>query len=265
MKPLAGRRALITGAGRGVGAATAKAMARAGAEIVLAARNAANLDKVKAEIEAGGGKARAIPVDLSTRDACRALAAQCGAIDILVNNAAMTSGKFQSTLTPDDAEWDFNYAVTFTAPLILMQELGRGMVERKRGVILNISSMAAQRPVPYHAPYGVFKAALDTLSRVAAIELASEGSNVRVNSIALGHVDTEALAENLGAGITPADVAERNSPLIRPIKPDEVADFLVYLSTDSAAPFIGAVLNIDGGLTAGSYSFIKSFGPKSEA
>ena len=264
MTEFSGRRVLVTGAGRGVGAATAKAFAKAGASVVLAARNAERLNKVKAEIEATGGKAEALPVDLSSRKACRDLAARAGAIDVLINNAAYTSGKFQSVLTNDDAEWDDNYAVTFMAPLILMQELGRGMAERKCGVILNISSMAAQRPVPYLAPYGVFKAALDTLTRVAGMELASEGSNIRVNSVVLGHVDTEALQENCGPGITPADVAERNSPLIRPIKATEIADFCVYLASDSAAPFIGSVLNIDGGLTAGSYSFIKSFGPKSE-
>ena len=264
MADLSGRRALVTGASRGVGAATAKALARAGASVVLAARNESSLNMVKATIEAAGGNAEVMVVDLASRQACRDLAAKCGEIDILINNAALTEGTFQSVLTSDDDNWDKNFAVTFMAPLILMQELGRGMVARKRGVILNISSMAASRPVPYLAPYGVFKAALDTLSRTAGIELASEGTNIRVNSIALGHVDTEALAENCGPGITPADVAERNSPLVRPIKAEEVADFCVYLASDSAAPILGTVLHIDGGLTAGSYSFIKSFGPKSE-
>ena len=263
MTDLHGRRALVTGASRGVGAGIAKAMARAGATVVIAARNEAALNQVRAQIEAEGGKAEVLAADLSTRGACRDLAARCGEIDILVNNAAMTAGKFQSVLVADDDEWDRNFAVSFTAPLILMQEIGRGMATRKRGVILNISSMAAQRPVPYLAPDGVVKAALDTLSTVAAIELASEQTNIRVNSIALGHVDTEALAENCGPGITPADVAERNSPLVRPIRVEEIADFCVYLASDSAAPILGTVLNIDGGLTAGSYSFIKSFGPKS--
>ena len=261
MADLNGRRALVTGASRGVGAAIAKAMARAGAEVVIAARNEVALEAVKAKIEAGGGRAIVIPADLATRAACRELAAKCGAIDVLVNNAALTVSPFQSVLTPDDENWDRNYAVTFTAPLVLMQELGRGMAERKRGVVLNISSMAATRPVPYLAPYAVFKAALDTLSRVAAIELAFEKTNIRVNSIALGHVHTEALAENCGPGITPDDVAERNSPLGRAITPQEIADFCVYLASDPAAPILGTVLTIDGGLTAGSYSFLKSFGP----
>ena len=164
-------------------------------------------------------------------------------------------------LVRNDAFWDMNFAVTFFAPLILMQELGRGMAERGRGVVLNISSMAAQRPVPEYAPYGVTKAALDTLSKAAGMELA--GLGVRVNSVALGHVDTEALQENCGEGLTPDDVARINSPLGRAIKASEIADFCVYLASDSAAPIVGTVLTIDGGLTSGSFSFSKTFGEQS--
>ncbi|MFA5632852.1 MAG: SDR family oxidoreductase [Porticoccaceae bacterium] len=259
MTEFASRRVLVTGASRGVGAATAKAFARAGAHtVILAARNGAALDRVKTEIETMGGRAEAYPVDLSSREACRELAARCGDIDVLINNAAFTSGADQNVLVRNDEFWDMNFAVTFFAPLILMQELGRGMAKRGRGVVLNISSMAAQRPVPEYAPYGVSKAALDTLSKAAGMELA--GLGVRVNSVALGHVDTEALRENCGEGLTPDDVARINSPLGRAIKATEIADFCVYLASDAAAPIVGTVLTIDGGLTAGSFSFSKTFG-----
>lgn len=259
MSEFSNRRVLVTGASRGVGAATAKAFARAGAKtVVLAARNEAALHKVKAEIEAMGGHAEVYPVDLSSRKACRDLAAKCGDIDILINNAALTYGADQNAFVRNDEYWDISFAVTFFAPLILMQELGQGMLERGHGVVLNISSMAAQRPVPEYAPYGVTKAALDTLSKAAGMEVAGRG--VRVNSIALGHVDTEALQENCGEGLTPDDVAKMNSPLGRAIKASEIADFCVYLSSDSAAPIVGTVLTIDGGLTSGSFSFSKTFG-----
>ena len=252
-------RVLVTGASRGVGAATAKAFAAAGANTVfLAARNEAGLQKVKSVIDAQGGRAEVCVVDLSTRQACRELAARCGDIDVLINNAAYTSGANQNVLEPNDAFWDINFAVSFIAPLTLMQELGKGMVERGHGVVLNISSMAAQRPVPEYAPYSVVKAALDTLSKAAGMELAAKG--VRVNSLALGHVDTEALAENCGGDLTPDDVARQNSPLARAIRPSEIADFCVYLASDSAGPIVGTVLTIDGGLTSGSYSFRESFG-----
>jgi NAD(P)-dependent dehydrogenase (short-subunit alcohol dehydrogenase family) len=252
-------RVLVTGASRGVGAATARAFAQAGAKkVYLAARNTENLHKVQSEIEAMGGCAEAFTVDLSTREACRELAAKVGDIDVLVNNAAFTSGADQNVLVRNDEFWDLNFAVTFWAPLTLMQEFGRGMEQRGYGVVLNISSMAAQRPVPEYAPYGVSKGALDVLSKAAGMELAGKG--VRVNSIALGHVDTEALQENCGEGLTPDDVARVNSPLGRAIKASEIADFCVYLASDAAAPIVGTVLTIDGGLTSGSYSFSKTFG-----
>ena len=199
-------------------------------------------------------------VDLSTRQACRDLAERCGDIDILINNAALTTFTRDGVLTRDDAYWDLNLAVDFFAPLTLIQALGPGMVARKRGVILNISSMAGQRPGPGNAPYAVSKVALDTLSRAAGMELAASGSGVRVNSVALGHVDTESLQENVSEGLTASEVARRNSPLGRLITAEEIADFCVYLSSDSAAPIVGTVLTIDGGIMAGSYSFAQSFG-----
>ena len=254
MTDLRGKRALVTGASRGIGASIEKRLAAAGAVVALVARNEAALKKVKVDIETAGGTAELYPADLSDRRVCRDVAARAGEIDILINNAAMTGGKFMSTLASDDDEWDINFAVSFMAPLIMMQEIGRGMAKRKRGVILNISSIAAQRPAPYLAPYGIFKSALDNLSRVVGIELAAEKTNIRVNSVSIGLTDTEALAEKCGKVTTPAELTQRDVPLGRPIKPEEVADFCLYLVSDSAAPILGTVLTIDGGLTAGSYS-----------
>lgn len=262
MSEFSGRRVLVTGASRGAGAAIAKAFAKAGATVVLAARSEERLTKVKADIEADGGTAEMQVVDVSTRQACRDLAARCAPIDILINNAAITKGKFGNVLIRDDEHWDQRIAVNFLAPLTLMQELGEGMVERGHGVILNISSMSAQRPVPENAPANVMKAALDTLSKSAGMELARSG--VRVNSIALGHVNTEGLVQNLPADLTADDVARRNSPLGRAITPEEIAHFCVYVASDFAAPILGTVLTIDGGLTAGSFSFSQSFGTKAQ-
>jgi NAD(P)-dependent dehydrogenase (short-subunit alcohol dehydrogenase family) len=251
------RRVLVTGASRGVGAAIAKAFAAMGAHVVLAARNEAGLQRVKADIESAGGKAEIQVVDLSTRSACRELTRRCGAIDILVNNAALTAGPFQSPLVEADEYWDLSFAVSFFAPLILMQELGRGMAQRGFGVVINISSMAAQRAVPLLAPYSVVKAALDALSKSAGMDLASSG--VRVNSVSLGHVDTEAFAENCVEGVTPEKIAKRNAPLGRLIRPEEIAGLCVYLASDLAAPIVGTVIDIDGGLTSGMYSFGGNF------
>jgi len=251
------RRVLVTGASRGVGAATAKMFAGAGHYVVLSARNEANLNRVKAEIDSSGGKCEFHVADLSSRAACRDLARRCGEIDVLINNAALTAGPFQSPLEPADDYWDSSFAVSFFAPLILMQELGRGMQARGFGVIINISSMAAQRAVPLLAGYSVVKAALDALSKSAGMDLASAG--IRVNSVSLGHVDTEAFSENCVEGVTPQEIARRNAPLGRLIHPEEIAGLCVYLASDLAAPIVGTVVNIDGGLTAGMYSFRGNF------
>jgi NAD(P)-dependent dehydrogenase (short-subunit alcohol dehydrogenase family) len=251
------RRVLVTGASRGVGAAIAKAFAKQGDYVVCAARNKTGLERVAADIAAHGGKAEIQVVDLSTRSACRDLARRCGSIDILINNAALTTGPFQSPLVPADDYWDLSFAVSFFAPLILMQELGAGMAQRGFGVVVNISSMASQRAVPLLAPYSVVKSALDALSKSAGMDLA--GSGIRVNSVSLGHVDTEAFAENCTDGVTPNDIAKRNAPLGRLIRPEEIAGLCVYLASEIAAPIVGTVLDIDGGLTSGMYSFSGNF------
>jgi NAD(P)-dependent dehydrogenase (short-subunit alcohol dehydrogenase family) len=252
------RRVLVTGASRGVGAAVAKAFARNGDHVVISARNEAGLERTKEAIDAIGGSAEIQIADLSTRRAVRDLARRSGEIDVLINNAALTSGQYHSPLAEADEYWDLSFAVSFFAPLILMQELGRGMQQRGYGVVVNISSMAAQRAVPLLAPYSVVKSALDALSKSAGMDLA--GSGIRVNAVALGHVDTEALAENCSADFTPQDVARRNAPLGRLITPNETAGACLYLASDIAAPVVGTVLTIDGGLTAGMYSFAGNFG-----
>jgi NAD(P)-dependent dehydrogenase (short-subunit alcohol dehydrogenase family) len=248
----------VTGAARGVGAAIAKAFARASAEVVMSARSVDALVAVADAIRAEGGAAEAIPANLGTREACRELARKAGRIDVLVNNAAWTDMRYGNVLDIADEEWDAHWAVSFLAPLTLMKELGRGMVERKHGVVLNISSTASLLAVPHLSTYSVVKSALDSLSRAAGMELAGDG--IRVNSVVLGHVDTETLRANVSEGQDAQDVARRNAPIGRLITPGEIADFCVYLASDSAAPITGAVIPVDGGMTAGMYSFRQSFG-----
>lgn len=251
-------RVLVTGASRGIGEAIAKGFSRSGAKtVVLAARNADALARVKAEIEEEGGHAAFHAIDLSTRESCRELARIAGEIDILINNAAITSGANQNVLTRNDEFWDLNMAVGFTAPLTLLQEIGRGMKERGHGVVINISSISAQRLTPNFGPYGIAKNALDSLSRVAGMELARCG--IRVNSVSLGYVDTEALAQACGEGVTPDALAAMGSPLGRAIRPAEVAELCIFLASDAAAAIMGTVITMDGGVTAGSFSLGEHF------
>ncbi|MEJ2459867.1 MAG: SDR family NAD(P)-dependent oxidoreductase, partial [Novosphingobium sp.] len=169
---MSGSTALVTGASRGTGRGIAIELARAGANVVLAARNKPSLEEIVAEIEGQGGTASAVVADLASRAGCDALVAQCGAVDILVNNAALTTVKMQPTIVPDDAYWQDSFQLNLWAPLALMQGLCPGMIDRGGGVVINISSTTAQRVVPHYAPYAASKAALETMSRVAALDMA---------------------------------------------------------------------------------------------
>ncbi len=258
MFSLKGKRALVTGASRGAGFGIAKAMAAAGASVVVTARNELGLQKVQREIEAAGGTAEVQVGDLSTRASARELAGRCGEIDILVNNAALTSAKYQSLLVKDDAYWDLEFALNVIAPVTLMQEFVPGMLKRGRGVVINISSISAQRPNALHSPYAASKAALEAASRAAALDFGPAG--VRVNAVAFGMTDTEALSEALANSISVEDMGRMFAPIGRATKVSEVAALCQYLASDEAAAITGAVITIDGGVTAGMYDFGKGFG-----
>jgi len=258
MFDLKGKRALVTGASRGAGYGIARTLAAAGATVVATARNESGLRKLQAEIRAAGGQCDVQPGDLATRAGCRDLAARCGQIDILINNAALTSAKYQPLLTRDDAYWDLEFALNLIAPVTLMQELVPGMVRRGRGVVINISSISAQKPNPLHSPYGASKAALESASKAAAMELGPAG--VRVVVVAFGMTDTEALQEALADNMTVEEMGKVFAPIGRATRVSEVAALCLYLSSDEAAAITGTVITIDGGVTAGMYSFGQGFG-----
>lgn len=253
MPNLKGKRALVTGASRGVGFGIAKALASAGAEIIATARNDERLERLRREIESDGGKASIIPGDLATRQGARDVARKAGYIDILVNNAASTTATFTSSLTEDDSGWDYEYALNFLAPVTLMQCLVPGMATRGNGVVINISSIAAQRPNPSRAPYAASKAALEAVSRASAIEFAPHG--VSINCVALGVTDTEALQETLSneGGIT-LEMAGKAAPIGRVNRVSEIAAVCLLLASGEVAALTGTVITVDGGITAGTYN-----------
>ena len=252
MGELSGKRALVTGASRGVGFGIAKAFAAAGAEVVATARNAAALENLQREIAAAGGRVAIVPGDLSTREGARDVARRSGEIDVLVNNAALVTGAQHSLLVEDDAAWDLEFAVNLTAPVTLIQALVPGMAQRGAGVVINISSIAVQRPNPMHAAYAASKAALETITRAAAIDLAPRG--VRLNAVALGMTATEAWDDLLPKGFTLEEMGRRVAPIGRATTVAEVAALCLYLAGDAAAAITGTVLTIDGGATAGVYT-----------
>jgi len=258
MFDLSGKRALVTGASRGAGYGIAKTLAAAHAAVVATARKVQGLEKLKAEIEAAGGRCEVQPGDLATRAGARELARRCAQVDILINNAALTSARYQSLLVRDDGYWDLEFALNVIAPITLMQELVPHMLEQGRGAVINISSISAQRPNALHAPYGASKAALEVASKAAALEFGPKG--VRVNVVAFGMIDTEALREALASNITVEEMGRMFAPIGRAARVAEVAALCLFLASDEAAAITGTVITIDGGVTAGMYDFGRGFG-----
>lgn len=248
---LPGKRALVTGASRGTGYVIALELARAGVDVLATARNASGLDRLRDEARAFGGTITPLPGDLSSRAGARAIAATCGDLDILVNNAAITNSSRVSLLEPDDDVWDAEFAVNLVAPVTLMQVLVPGMIRRGGGSVINISSIAAKRPNPLHTAYAASKGALETVTRAAAIDFAAH--NVRVNALQLGLTDTDALHEQLPPGLSADDIGRIHNPLGRAGRADEVAAMCLLLASDASAATTGAIITIDSGATAGTF------------
>ncbi|HEY1968296.1 MAG TPA: SDR family oxidoreductase [Pseudonocardia sp.] len=241
------RTALVTGASRGIGARIAETLAGRGAQVLCAGRDAEALDRVVAAIQHAGGQAKPLTADLSDRDEVVELASAAGAVDILVNNAG-TGDKYIPLTAADDAHWDTTFAVNFFAPMLLTREVGRGMAERGRGSILNISSIAGQWAMPLMGAYTCAKAALESLTRMTALELGPRG--VRCNTIAPGVVVTELSASFLTGPVL--DFFQSQTPLGRLGSVDEVANVALFLASDASSYLNGQTITLDGGTLAGN-------------
>jgi len=246
MQRLEGKTALVTGASRGIGAAVALRLASEGATVVVnysGSREAA-LGVVEAII-AAGGRASAVQADVSDPVACTALvegvAAEYGAIDILVNNAGITRDNLLLLMT--ESEWDSVMAVNLKGAFLMSKAVLRGMIKRRRGSIVSISSVVGRRGNAGQANYSAAKAGLLGFTKSLAREVASR--NVRVNAVAPGYIETEMTAAL-------PDAARKalidQIPLGRIGTPETVADAVVFLAGDTASFITGAVIAVDGGL-----------------
>jgi NAD(P)-dependent dehydrogenase (short-subunit alcohol dehydrogenase family) len=243
---LDGKRALVTGAGRGIGRAAALALAAAGAELVLVSRTASELDKVVDEIASGGGTARSLPIDVTRSDAVRGAFAEFDRLDILVNNAGIN--RPQPFLEVDEATLDSLLALNVRAAFIVAQAAARLMVANGSGVIINMSSqmghVGSERD---RTVYVMTKHALEGLTKAMAAELAPKG--VRAVSIAPTFVETPLSKPFLDDPHTRRWILGR-IPLGRVGTVEEVASAVVFLASPAAALVTGSSLLVDGGWTA---------------
>ncbi len=239
--------AIITGAGRGIGEATATAFAEAGAKLVLAGRKLDALEEVAHRIYKAGGDATPISTHVGKTPDCDDLVsravARYGGIDILVNNAG-TSPHFGAALDCSEEAWEKTFMVNVKGPFYLSKLCVPHMEKRGGGIIVNNASYGGVKPLPAIGIYCITKAALIMLTKVLALELA--GSGVRVNAVAPGMVKTRFSEAIWRDELRMAEI-KSHVPLGRLAEPEEVASAILYLASDASSFNTGSVLFVDGG------------------
>ena len=245
MLKLEGRTALVTGASQGIGEAIARVFARQGARVVLAARNESRLQALAGEIEAAGGSARPLVLDVSRPETfgerLKGLPEGFAEIDILVNNAGVTADNLLARMSLED--WERVIRVNLTGAFALTKEVIRGMMKRRWGRVINVSSVVGMMGNPGQANYAAAKAGLIGFSKSLARELGSR--NITVNVVAPGYIETAMTADLPEASRTSLSDA---IALKRLGSVDDVAWSVLFLASEEAGYITGHTLNVSGGL-----------------
>jgi NAD(P)-dependent dehydrogenase (short-subunit alcohol dehydrogenase family) len=235
-----GRRALVTGAGSGIGEAVARGLHAEGGEVVLADAVGERVQALAGEL---GSRARALTLDVREEDA---VAGAMGDLHVLVNVAGIGS----TTNAPDTPleVWENVFAVNARGTFLCCKHAIPGMIERGGGAIVNIASVAGLVGLPNRAAYCASKGAVIALTRALAIDHVRQG--VRVNAVCPGTVDSPWVRRLVDEAGESLDALRARQPMGRLGTPDEVAQAVLYLASDAAAFITGSGLVIDGGLTA---------------
>lgn len=251
MSDLSGKTALVTGASRGIGRALALGLAQAGADVALSARDEALLQEVRGEVEVLGRKAFVLPADVTDPEACVRLAedaiAALGRLDVLVNNAGGSSymGPFTDLRFKG---WEKTMRLNVDSIVHLSQPVGRHMLERGSGSVINVASVAGLTATPSLAAYGASKAAVISLTKTLALEWGPQG--VRVNALCPGWTKTD-LNKDLWGNEELAATMVANQGLKRWATVEEMVGPTVFLASDASSYVTGQALVVDGGQTAG--------------
>lgn len=256
---LEGRGAVVTGGGRGIGAAVARSLAERGARVVVAARGAAEIEAVATELRGGGADAWAVGVDVADPDSVTALfegaSQHLGDIDILVNNAGIASAAPVVKLAL--AEWNRLIAVNATGTFLCTQAVLAGMLEREWGRVINVASVAGLRGASYISGYSASKHAVLGFTRSVAAEVARAG--ITVNAVCPGYVDTPMTEATIANIVDKTGTSEEQAleailattPQRRLITPEEVAKAVTFLCEEGARGINGQTIVLDGGAIGG--------------
>ena len=253
---LASRVAIVTGAGRGIGRATALELARMGADIAVAELDRVTADRTGAEVKGLGRRAVVLATDVTSRASLATMVertlGELGRIDILVNNAGIY--RAASTLDITEEHWDAVLDINAKAVFFATQAVLPTMIAQKRGAIVNLASMAGKIGSKTNLPYNASKAAVVSMTKSLALAHAADG--IRVNCVCPGFVETDMwskVAREQGAllGMSAEEFTRQRAasvPLGRMEKPEDVASVIGFLASDRSGYMTGQALNVTGGL-----------------
>jgi NAD(P)-dependent dehydrogenase (short-subunit alcohol dehydrogenase family) len=260
---LAGKVALVTGSGSGIGRAIAERFAREGARVIVNDLHRDRAEETVQRIAAAGGEVLAIQADVTQSAAVQAMVEQglaaFGRIDILVNNAGASQG--DDILSFDEATWDWNLAVVLKSVYLCSRAVLPQMIERRSGAIVNISSVNGIVGLGEEA-YSAAKAGMNVLTKNMAVKYGRFG--IRVNAICPGTVRTPIWGPRLEKDPHIFEKLAKWYPLGRVGEPEDIANAALFLASDEAAWITGALLVVDGGLLAGSYRMTLELEGKAE-